>query len=66
LCTLYRNEEGIYYAIDLGGTIFRALRVEVGAGSVVTSRKVELPIPEELTKGTIEVLVISYNFQFLI
>ncbi|CAO2167682.1 unnamed protein product [Urochloa humidicola] len=53
------NEEGIYYAIDLGGTNFRALRVEVGAGSVVTSRKVELPIPEELAKGTIEEL---FNF----
>ncbi|RLN21929.1 hexokinase-3 [Panicum miliaceum] len=53
------NEEGIYYAIDLGGTNFRALRVEVGAGSVVTSREVELPIPEELTKGTIEEL---FNF----
>ncbi|GJN16773.1 hypothetical protein PR202_gb03794 [Eleusine coracana subsp. coracana] len=46
------NEEGIYYyAIDLGGTNFRVLRVEVGAGSVVISRKVEHePIPEELTK----------------
>nr|CAB3475396.1 unnamed protein product [Digitaria exilis] len=53
------NEEGTYYAIDLGGTNFRVLRVEVGAGSVVTSRKVELPIPEELTKGTIEEL---FNF----
>ncbi|KAG2603257.1 hexokinase-3-like [Panicum virgatum] len=53
------NEDGIYYAIDLGGTNFRALKVEVGAGSVVTSRKVELPIPEELTKGTIEEL---FNF----
>jgi len=59
LCTLNRNEDGIYYAIDLGGTNFRALKVEVGAGSVVTSRKVELPIPEELTKGTIEEL---FNF----
>ncbi|KAF8755334.1 hypothetical protein HU200_011348 [Digitaria exilis] len=53
------NEEGTYYSIDLGGTNFRVLRVEVGAGSVVTSRKVELPIPEELTKGTIEEL---FNF----
>jgi hexokinase len=55
-----RNEEGIYYAIDLGGTNFRVLRVEVGAGSVVISQKVEhQPIPEELTKGTLEVLVLS-------
>ncbi|WVZ67470.1 hypothetical protein U9M48_016541 [Paspalum notatum var. saurae] len=50
------NEDGIYYSIDLGGTNFRMLRVEVVAGSVVTSRKVELPIPEELTNGTIEEL----------
>lgn len=42
------------------------LRVEVGAGSVVTSRKVEVTIPEELTKGTLEVLVISCSFHFLI
>ncbi|TVU34709.1 hypothetical protein EJB05_16556 [Eragrostis curvula] len=52
------NEEGIYYAIDLGGTNFRLLRVEVGAGSVVIGRKVEhQPIPEELTKGTLEELL---------
>ncbi|KAL6853455.1 hypothetical protein ACP4OV_019484 [Aristida adscensionis] len=51
------NEEGVYYAIDLGGTNFRVLRLEVGAGSVIISRKVEhQPIPEELTKGTIEEL----------
>ncbi|XP_066307936.1 hexokinase-3 isoform X2 [Miscanthus floridulus] len=53
------NEQGTYYSIDLGGTNFRVLRVEVGAGSVVTSRKVEVTIPEELTKGTIEEL---FNF----
>lgn len=55
---LNRNEEGIYYAIDLGGTNLRVLRVEVGAGSVIVNRKVEhQPIPEELTNGTTEVLV---------
>uniref|UniRef100_A0A804N7S2 Phosphotransferase n=1 Tax=Zea mays TaxID=4577 RepID=A0A804N7S2_MAIZE len=53
------NEEGTYYSIDLGGTNFRVLKVEVGDGSVVTRRKVELPIPEELIKGTIEEL---FNF----
>jgi len=42
------------------------LRVEVGAVSVVTSREVKLPIPEELTKGTIEVLIISCSFHFQI
>ncbi|GJM91923.1 hypothetical protein PR202_ga08346 [Eleusine coracana subsp. coracana] len=55
-----RNEEGIYYAIDLGGTNFRVLRVEVGAGSVVISRKVEHePIPQELTKGAIQLYSIG-------
>ncbi|KAG8079043.1 hypothetical protein GUJ93_ZPchr0007g6052 [Zizania palustris] len=54
------NEEGIYYSIDLGGTNFRVLRVEVGAGSVIINQKVEhQPIPEELTKGTTEDL---FNF----
>jgi hexokinase len=66
LCTFNRNEQGTYYSIDLGGTNFRVLIVEVGAGSVVTSRKVEVTIPEELTKGTLEVLVISCSFHFLI
>lgn len=66
LCTFNRNEEGTYYSIDLGGTNFRVLKVEVGDGSVVTRRKVELPIPEELIKGTIEVLFIPYSSHFLI
>jgi hexokinase len=53
-----RSEEGVYYSIDLGGTNFRVLRVQVGAGSVIVNQKVEQqPIPEELTKGTTEVLV---------
>ncbi|EEE55981.1 hypothetical protein OsJ_04720 [Oryza sativa Japonica Group] len=54
------SEEGVYYSIDLGGTNFRVLRVQVGAGSVIVNQKVEQqPIPEELTKGTTEGL---FNF----
>ncbi|XP_062231257.1 hexokinase-10-like isoform X1 [Phragmites australis] len=49
------NEEGIYYAIDLGGTGFRVMKLELGSGSMVINKKVEhRPIPEELTKGTSE------------
>lgn len=51
-----RSEEGISYAIDLGGTSFRVLKVELGAGSTIINRKVEhQPIPENLTKGTSDV-----------
>ncbi|KAM0857621.1 hypothetical protein ACQ4PT_048350 [Festuca glaucescens] len=50
------SEEGIYYAIDIGGTCFRFLKVELGAGSTIINQKVEYqPIKEELTKGTSEV-----------
>ncbi|KAM0905879.1 hypothetical protein ACQ4PT_017157 [Festuca glaucescens] len=53
------DEEGVYYAIDLGGTSFRVLRVEVGAGSENGNQKVEIhAIPEELM-GTSEDL---FNF----
>ncbi|KAK8457919.1 hypothetical protein SEVIR_3G270700v4 [Setaria viridis] len=49
------SEEGIYYAIDLGGTSFRVMKLELGPGSMVINKKVEhQPIPEELTKGTSE------------
>uniref|UniRef100_J3M6K4 Phosphotransferase n=1 Tax=Oryza brachyantha TaxID=4533 RepID=J3M6K4_ORYBR len=59
-CDMTRSEEGIYYAIDLGGTSFRVLQVELGAGSTIINRKVEhQPIPEKLTKGTSDDL---FNF----
>ncbi|KAG8085343.1 hypothetical protein GUJ93_ZPchr0010g8763 [Zizania palustris] len=46
------SEEGVYYAIDLGGTSFRVLKVELGAGSTIINQKVEhQSIPENLTKG---------------
>ncbi|XP_066364146.1 hexokinase-10-like isoform X1 [Miscanthus floridulus] len=49
------NEEGIYYSVDLGGTSFRVMRLELGSGSMVINKKVEhRPIPEDLTKGTSE------------
>ncbi|WVZ98303.1 hypothetical protein U9M48_043764 [Paspalum notatum var. saurae] len=49
------SEEGIYYVIDLGGTSFRVMRLELGSGSMVINKKVEhQPIPEKLTKGTSE------------
>ena len=56
---IVRSEQGIYYAIDIGGTCFRFLKVELGAGSTIIHHKVEhQPIKEELMKGTSEVCLI--------
>lgn len=62
---LNRNEEGIYYAIDLGGTSFRVLRVEVGMGSVISQKVEDHTIPEEFM-GSSEVLVLSCLIFFYI
>ena len=60
-----RNDEGSYYSVDLGGTSFRVMKLELGSGSMVINKKVEhRPIPEDLTKGTSEVTIIIL-FQFL-
>ncbi|KAG1371163.1 putative Hexokinase-3 [Cocos nucifera] len=50
------NEIGTYYALDLGGTNFRVLRVQLGGeGSMILSRQVECqPIPQELMSCTSE------------
>ncbi|EHA8588380.1 putative Hexokinase-3 [Cocos nucifera] len=50
------NEKGTYYALDLGGTNFRVLRVRLGGrGSMILSHQVERhPIPQELMSGTSE------------
>ncbi|KAG6522138.1 hypothetical protein ZIOFF_019275 [Zingiber officinale] len=55
------SEEGTYYALDLGVTNFRTLRVHLGGKpSMILNNKVECqPIPKELMTGTIEEL---FNF----
>ncbi|XP_074557250.1 hexokinase-3-like [Curcuma longa] len=55
------SEEGTYYALDLGATSFRTLRVRLGRKpSMILNKKVECqPIPKELMTGTIEEL---FNF----
>lgn len=52
-----RSEEGTYYALELGTTNFRTLRVHLGGKpSMTLNNKVECqPIPKELMTGTIEV-----------
>ncbi|KAI3859866.1 hypothetical protein MKW92_038183 [Papaver armeniacum] len=48
------QETGLFYALDLGGTNFRVLRVQLdGKGNVVTEKKI-WKIPKDLMTGTKE------------
>ncbi|XP_047327342.1 hexokinase-2, chloroplastic [Impatiens glandulifera] len=52
------NEKGLYYALDLGGTNFRVLRVQLGGKEerVVATEFQQVPIPQELMSSTSEEL----------
>ncbi|KAJ4963221.1 hypothetical protein NE237_023160 [Protea cynaroides] len=52
------DEEGLFYALDLGGTNFRVLRVHLGGkeGRVIDTEFERVTIPEELMLGTSEEL----------
>ncbi|CAN8288572.1 unnamed protein product [Cochlearia groenlandica] len=52
------NEEGLFYALDLGGTNFRVRRVQLGGNEerVVATESEQLSIPKELMIGTSEEL----------
>lgn len=50
---LDRDERGLFYALDLGGTNFRVLRVQLGGreGRVVRQEAKEVSIPHDLMVG---------------
>ncbi|KAL8545111.1 hypothetical protein ACS0TY_005346 [Phlomoides rotata] len=52
------NEKGIYYALDLGGTNFRVLRVKLGGqrSVIIGHDVVRQPIPQHLMTSTTEEL----------
>lgn len=51
------DEEGVYYALDLGGTNFRVLRVQLAGKSGIKSQEfAEVSIPPELMVGTSQAL----------
>ncbi|XP_075520141.1 hexokinase-3-like [Primulina tabacum] len=52
------NEKGTYYGLDLGGTNFRVLRVQLGGqpSAVIGCEVDEQPIPEQLMSSTSEEL----------
>lgn len=58
LFSLFRSEKGSFYALDLGGTNFRVLRVHLdGQRSLNLKHDVERrPIPQNLMTGTPEVI----------
>lgn len=55
--SLIRTERGTYYALDLGGTYFRVLRVHLGGErpSVLEHEVERQPIPQHLMTGRSEV-----------
>ena len=61
-----RSEIGTYYALDLGGTNFRVLRIQLGGRrSSILSQDVERrPIPQHLMTSTSEVT--EFELQILL
>lgn len=58
-----RVEEGLFYAVDLGGTNFRVLRVLLGCkrGQILSQEFKEVAIPRELMVGTGKVILDTLN-----
>lgn len=54
---IFRSEKGTYYALDLGGTNFRVLRVHLGGQrSAILGQDIERqPIPQHLMTSTSKV-----------
>lgn len=54
-----RDEKGLFYALDLGGTNFRVLRVQLGGidKRVVDQEFDEVSIPPHLMTGSSEVSI---------
>ncbi|GAB2269342.1 Hexokinase isoenzyme 2 [Dionaea muscipula] len=46
------EEDGLFYALDLGGSNFRALRVQLSGGGIAKQEFIERAIPPELMVGT--------------
>lgn len=59
-----RKEKGLFYAVDLGGTNFRVLRVRLGGkkGEVLSQEYKEVAIPRELMTGTGKVMFPFLDF----
>ena len=60
------RDEGVFYALDLGGTNFRALRVQLGGEErrVIKRESEVCSIPPHLMVGSSHVSVLSLSFSF--
>lgn len=58
------HERGVFYALDLGGTNFRVLRVKLAgkAKRVEKQESIEVSIPQEAMLGTSEVSLILSKY----
>lgn len=59
LVNTIRDEKGLFYALDLGGTNFRVLRVQLGGKEERVARQefVEVSIPPHVMTGSSEVSI---------
>ena len=63
----FRSERGKYYALDLGGTNFRVLRIQLGGkrSSILSCDVERQPIPQDLMTSTSEVAYfVAHKFFF--
>ena len=60
--SLYRDESGIFDALDLGGTNFRVLRVKLGDVNNVKKEFQEVSIPPNLMTGKCAVSILDHFF----
>lgn len=65
--SLERNEKGLFYALDLGGTNFRVLRVQLGGKEerVIATESEQVSIPQDLMFGTSEVCCLRFVYKML-
>lgn len=63
-CAKIRNEEGFFYALDLGGTNFRVLRVQLAGKEkrVANRHSKEVSIPPHLMSGNASVSKTNTHF----
>lgn len=61
--TKFRQEDGLFYGLDLGGTNFRVLRVQLGGNEkhVVDRDSREVTIPPNLMSGSSAVGIYVQN-----
>ena len=60
--SFFRNEEGIFYGLEMGRTKVRVFRVQLAGKDLGVAKKelMEVPVPINLMVGTTEVRKVTY------